>query len=218
MGIDAISSSTSAAASQARARDQLGQDQFLTLMLAQLRHQDPTSPLDPAEFLGQLAQFSTVTGIQGMQGSIAALSEALRSSQVLNGTHLVGRDVLVDGDTGYIAEEGGSIIGMVDIPQGTRSVNLVITDASGQQVRRIALAPAPGEIVFEWDGTLEDGERAPAGDYTIEVVADVAGTNEQLPTQLLAHVGSVSIDPKSSTLTLNTDLGPVALGDVRQVM
>jgi flagellar basal-body rod modification protein FlgD len=218
MSIDAIGSSTSvASASQVAAKDQLGQDEFLTLMLAQLRHQDPTSPLDPAQFLGQLAQFSTVTGIQTMQGSIASLSEALRSSQVLNGTNLVGRDVVVDGDAGYIGESG-SMIGMVEIPQGTRSANLVITDSAGQQVRRIALSPSPGEVVFEWDGTLESGERATAGNYTIAVVADVAGTNRQLSTRLIAHVGSVSIDSGSSTLTLNTDLGPVALGDVRQVM
>lgn len=218
MSIDAISGSAAASsAAQAKARDQLGQDQFLTLMLAQLRHQDPTSPMDPAQFLGQLAQFGTVTGIQEMQGSISALSEALRSSQVLNGTNLVGRDVLVDGNAAYLAEEG-SVIGMVDVPQGTRSVNLVVTDVAGQQVRRIALTPGAGEVVFEWDGTLEDGQRAAPGEYTVEVVADVAGSNEQLRTQMLARVGSVSIDPKSSRLTLNTDLGPVALGDVRQVM
>jgi flagellar basal-body rod modification protein FlgD len=217
MSIDAITGGSAAAAASARAKDQLGQDQFLQLMVAQLKHQDPTSPLDPADFLGQLAQFGTVTGIQGMQGSISALSEALRSSQVLNGTNLVGRDILVDADTAYLADSG-SLYGTTEIPVGTRSASLVITDSAGQQVRKIALSPGEGEVVFEWDGTLENGERATPGEYTVHVVADVAGANEQLSTQLLARVGSVSIDPKGNSLTLNTDLGPIALGDVRQVM
>src|SRR5688572_10977318 len=157
MSIDAITGSSQSAAAAAKAKDQLGQDQFLQLMVAQLRHQDPTSPLDPADFLGQLAQFGTVTGIQGMQGSISALSESLRSSQVLSGTNLVGRDILVDAESAYLHEEG-ALYGAAEIPAGTRSASLVITDAAGQQVRRMALPVTQGEIVFEWDGTLENGE------------------------------------------------------------
>lgn len=216
MSIDAITGGAQAAAAT-RTKDQLGQDQFLQLMVAQLKHQDPTSPMDPADFLGQLAQFGTVTGIQGMQGSISALSESLRSSQVLSGTNLVGRDILVDAQDAFLPDTG-SVYGTAEIPAGTRTASLVITDAAGQQVRRVALPVAEGEVVFEWDGLLENGERAPTGDYSVEVVADVAGQSEQLGTQLLARVGSVSIDPRTNSLTLNTDLGPIALGDVRQVM
>jgi flagellar basal-body rod modification protein FlgD len=218
MGIDAIlGSSQGSSAATTKPKDQLGQDAFLQLMLAQLRHQDPTSPVDPADFLGQLAQFGTVTGIQGMQGSISTLSDALRSSQVLGGTSMVGRDVLVSSDTAVMGEEG-SVVGTVEIPEATRSARLVITDASGQQVRSVALSPQQGEVVFEWDGTTDTGGRAPAGEYEISVVADVAGASEQLPTHLLAHVGSVSIDPNDFSLTLNTDLGPISLGRVRRVM
>ena len=217
MSIDAITGSNQGAAAAAKAKDQLGQDQFLQLMVAQLRHQDPTSPVDPADFLGQLAQFGTVTGIQDMQGSLSTLSEALRSSQVLNGTNLVGRDILVDADTATLSDSG-AVYGTAEIPAGVRSAHLVVTDSAGQQVRRIALPTGEGEIIFEWDGTLESGAHVAAGDYEIAVVADVAGQSEQLPTQLLARVGSVSIDPKSNSLTLNTDLGPIGLGDVRRVM
>jgi flagellar basal-body rod modification protein FlgD len=217
MGIDAINASQGAATAAAQAKDQLGQDAFLQLMITQLRHQDPTSPVDPADFLGQLAQFGTVTGIQGVQQSLATLADSLRSAQVLGGTNMVGRDVLVDADTAMLGEDG-PVYGTAEIPAGTRSAALVITDASGQQVRRVAIAPQPGEVLFEWDGTTDGGARAPAGEYSIAVVADVAGQSEQLGTQLLAHVGSVTIDPSSHSLTLNTDLGPIALGRVRRVM
>jgi flagellar basal-body rod modification protein FlgD len=218
MGVEAIlGSSPGASSTGAKPKDQLGQDAFLQLMLAQLRHQDPTSPVDPADFLGQLAQFGTVTGIQGMQSSIATLSDALRSSQVLGGTSMVGRDVLVAADTAVVGEQG-SVVGTVEIPTGTRAAQLVITDASGQQVRRIALPSQQGEIAFEWDGTVEGGGRAAPGEYSIAVVADVAGQSEQLATSLLARVGSVTIDPNNFSLTLNTDLGPISLGRVRRVM
>jgi flagellar basal-body rod modification protein FlgD len=217
MSIDAITGSSSAATAAAKAKDQLGQDAFLQLMITQLRHQDPTSPVDPADFLGQLAQFGTVTGIQGVQQSMSSLADALRSTQVLGGTSLVGRDVLVDADAAVLGEEG-SVYGTAELPQGVRSAALVVTDASGQQVRRVAISPQAGELLFEWDGTTETGARAPAGEYSISVVADVAGQSEQLATQLLARVGSVTIDPSNYSLTLNTDLGPIALGRVRRVM
>lgn len=218
MSVDAITGALNPTATAgASKKDQLGQDQFLQLMIAQLRHQDPTSPVDPADFLGQLAQFGTVTGIQGVQESMSSLSDALRSSQVLGGTSLVGRDVLFESDTAWLDAEG-EVYGMVEIPPATRSANLVITDSAGQLVNRIALPADGGEVAFAWDGTAADGTRAPAGEYTIEVVADVAGTSEQLATQLAGRVGSVTIDPATSTLTLNTELGPIALGDVRRVM
>ena len=87
-------------------KDQLGQAQFMQLMIAQLRNQDPTQPMDPANFLGQLAQFGTVSGIQGMQDSISTLSDSLRSSQVLGGTSLVGHYVLADASEGSIGATG----------------------------------------------------------------------------------------------------------------
>jgi flagellar basal-body rod modification protein FlgD len=218
MPVDAVNSASDAVTAAAKKpKDQLGQDAFLQLMVAQLKHQDPTAPVDPADFLGQLAQFGTVTGIQGMQDSIGTLSDALRSSQVLGGTNLVGRDVLVQSDTATVGE-GGEVLGMVTIPEGTRSASLVITDASGQLVSKVSLPPQQGEIAFQWDGSTVTGGKAPAGEYTIEVVADVAGTTEQLSTSLVARVGSVTIDPTNYALTLNTDLGNVSLGRVRRVM
>src|SRR4026209_1422384 len=80
-------------------KDQLGQAEFLQLMLAQLKNQDPFKAMDPSQFLGQLAQFGTVTGIQDMQNAFTSLSDAMRASQVLDGASMVGRDVLVPSDT-----------------------------------------------------------------------------------------------------------------------
>jgi flagellar basal-body rod modification protein FlgD len=218
MAISAINSNQSAAdLGGVAAKDKLGQAQFMQLMIAQLRNQDPTKPMDPSEFLGQLAQFGTVSGIQDMQNSLTTLSDALRSSQLLGGTSLVGHDVLATADQARLGAEGG-IRGGVDIPEGASEAMLVVTDASGQLVRRLPLSAQQGLSEFQWDGTTDLGERAPAGNYTIEAVANIGGYAQQLETQLSSRVGSVTLDPSTNSLTVNTDIGPIPLSRVRRVM
>jgi flagellar basal-body rod modification protein FlgD len=217
MGVDAINGSGSAGSTSATRRNELGQDAFLQLMVAQMKNQDPTKPADPTEFLGQLAQFSSVTGIQQMRDSIASLSDALRSSQVLGGTSLVGHAVLAESDQAALGKEG-EIYGATNIPAGASEATILVTDSSGQQIARIQLPTTEGEVEFVWDGTNGLGERVPPGDYKFTAIANVGGSNEQLETQLASYVNSVSIDPKTYQLTLNTDLGPISLSAVRRVL
>lgn len=217
MAVSAVTGSSTADLGGVTKKDQLGQAQFMQLMIAQLRNQDPTQPMDPSNFLSQLAQFGTVSGIQSMQDSIATLSDSLRSSQVLGGTSLVGHYVLADASEGSLAATG-DIAGTTTIPEGATEASLVITDSSGQLIRRMPISSQQGEAQFLWDGTTDVGTRAPAGNYKISAIAKVGGAAEQLTTQLVGHVGSVTIDPSNYSMTLNTDLGPIALGRVRRVM
>jgi flagellar basal-body rod modification protein FlgD len=205
-----------AAATSAKSTE-LSQDTFLKLMLAQLKNQDPMKPTDPSEFLGQLAQFSQVSGIQSMKDSVESLSASLRSSQVLDGTTLVGHEILASADQIALGAAGG-VAGAIDVPEYANAVQLVVTDSAGQLVRRLPMSTQAGSSGFTWDGTTEAGDRAPAGNYRIKAYADVGGATEQLPTQLVSRVGSVTIDQKNFQLTLNTSLGPIALADVRRVM
>lgn len=198
-------------------KDQLGQAEFMSLMIAQLRNQDPTKPMDPSAFLGQLAQFGTVSGIQSMQTSLSTLADALRSSQVLSGTSMVGHDILADAEQAALAE-GGTILGATAVPEGATAASVLITDASGQLVRTLPISSQQGEAVFAWDGTTDRGTPADPGTYNFKAIARVGGAEEQLATQLVGHVGSVSIDPDNQSMTLNTDLGPILLSRVRRVM
>jgi flagellar basal-body rod modification protein FlgD len=211
------SQGAAAAASVAAKTNPLGGAEFMKLMITQLRNQDPTKPMDPSAFLGQLAQFGTVSGIQDMQTSLSTLSDSLRSSQVLGGTSLVGHNVLAASDTAALGATG-VVQGAATIPEGASAATLVITDSAGQLVRRMDLPAQQGEIGFQWDGTTDLGTRAAAGNYTVSAFANVGGAAEQLETQLVGKVGSVTIDPTNYSLTLNTDLGPIALGKVRRVM
>src|SRR5580693_4591788 len=111
----------------------LGGTDFLTLMLAQLKNQDPTSPVDSNTFLSQLAQLSEVQGITSLNTSFSALSSSLSSSQALQASSLLGHQVLVSSSTATIAA-GGTVSGAVNVPQTTSQVLLNISDSSGALV------------------------------------------------------------------------------------
>jgi flagellar basal-body rod modification protein FlgD len=208
-----------AAAEQASKKDQsLGIDAFLTLMTAQLKNQDPMKPLEGTEFISQLATFGTVSGVQEMQTSLETLSASLRSTQTLNGSTMVGRDVLASTDT-IQHTAGGTVSGQIDVPAGTSALQLRITDSTGAVVREIQLETDEGTQSFTWDGLRNDGTAAESDEYNIEAVATVRGQNGSLEVLMSGHVSSVSIDATGTNLTLNTAaLGAVAMADVRRVM
>jgi flagellar basal-body rod modification protein FlgD len=206
------------ASSQTKKSNDLDQNAFLKLMIAQLKNQDPTKPQDPSEFMSQLAQFSQVTSTQNMEKSIQSLTDSMRSTQVLNGTSLVGHDILAVSDTDTI-ESGGTVTGAVDAPKGITAIKVVVKDAAGAEVRSFDLKNvAQGINNFTWDGLTNSGVAAPAGQYTFSTVASANGETGALDTMLMSKVSSVTIDPSTAALTLNTSAGGVSLADVRRVL
>jgi flagellar basal-body rod modification protein FlgD len=186
-------------------------------MIAQLKNQDPFKAMDPSQFLGQLAQFGTVSGISEMKEAFGTLSAAMRSSQVLDGATMVGREVLVPSDEVLLPAEG-SVKGAVEVPTGTTSLQLNVRDANGTLVRRMTLPTTSGLQEFSWDGVADNGTRAAAGAYSLEAVANVAGKSGSLEMLMAGRVNSVTIDAATG-LTLNTsNLGSRSLSDVRRVM
>lgn len=214
-GIDAVG--TAASTAQAQARERLGQKDFLNLMLTQFRNQDPFKPMDGTQFLGQLAQFSTVSGIEEMNKSLAGLATSLRSDQMLAGATLVGRDVLSAGSTAALGADG-TVRGAVVPPPGAQQVVVTVRDAAGQLVQRFSVEPRDGMTEFAWDGTAANGARAPAGTYTVQATAVTGARQESLEMLLNDRVTSVTLDPQTQSLILNTaHRGPVSLADVRRI-
>jgi flagellar basal-body rod modification protein FlgD len=194
---------------------ELGQNQFLKLMLAQLKNQDPMKPQDPSAFLSQLAQFSTVTSVQKMQDTMTELSDSMRSSQVLSGASLVGHNILAPADTvAYTA--GNSVVGEAEIPAGASAVVVGVRDSSGQLVRHFQIPTNSGTNQFSWDGTTDAGTNASSGKYKFEIVANVGGEGVSVDPLLASRVSSVTID--NNGLVLNTDAGAIDLADVKRVM
>lgn len=205
------------AAAQSGKKDQtLGIEQFLTLMTAQLKNQDPMKPLEGTEFISQLATFGTVSGVQEMKESMELLATSLRSTQTLNGSTMLGRDILVEADS-LTHTQGGTVNGELEVPAGTTQLQVRITDSSGAVVREMTLDTAQGTRSFTWDGLKTNGQPADSGSYDIEAVATVAGQTGSLPLMLSGRVSSVSI--VGTNLMLNTSaLGAVDMTDVRRVM
>ncbi len=212
------------AANQASAKkSELNQEDFLTLMITQLKHQDPFKPLDPSQYVGQLAQFSSVSGLADMNKQISELTASLRGNQVLDGASLIGRTVMATGNDIYLppvveGQERGPQ-GLVNVPPGAASAQLVVKDASGVLVRSQALDSTRGLQSFEWDGTRDGGAPAEEGSYRIEIIASVGGKNVSLETSVATQVNSVALDPVSGSLVLETHpLGDLSMSDIQRVL
>jgi len=214
-GAGAASGMGSAAASSVS----LGGTNFLTLMLAQLKNQDPTSPVDSNTFLTQLAQLSEVQGINSLNTSFSSLSSSLTSSQALQASSLLGHQALVSSTTATMAANG-TVTGAVNVPQTTGQVLLDISDSSGVLVRQINLgAQAAGLTNFSWDGKAGDGSQAPAGTYTLSAQYTGQTKSSTAATTLVnGAVESVSMGAGSAGLTLNVaGVGSVPFGSVQQI-
>lgn len=212
-GTGSASSATNAAAGT------LGGTDFLTLMLAQLQNQDPTSPVDSNTFLTQLAQLSEVQGITSLNTSFSALSNSLTSNQALQASSLLGHQAMVNSSTATIAA-GATVSGAVNVPQTTSQVTLSITDSSGALVSQINLgAQSAGLANFSWNGTAGNGSQAPAGTYTL--TAQYAGATSggtAAITLVNGTVESVSMGAGSTGMTLNVSgVGSVPFSSVQQI-
>jgi flagellar basal-body rod modification protein FlgD len=208
---------TSASGSPAGAT--LGGTDFLTLMLAQLKNQDPTSPVDSNTFLTQLAQLSEVQGITSLNTSFNALSSSFSSGQALQASSLLGHQAQVKTSTAQLGASG-SVTGAVNVPQTTSAVVLSVADAGGNVVQTIGLGPqSAGLANFSWDGKQVDGTRAPPGTYTLSVqYAGQTKTSTVASTLVNGTVESVSIGAGSVGMTLNVaGVGSVPFADLQQI-
>jgi flagellar basal-body rod modification protein FlgD len=212
-----VTASPAAAASTGAGIQSLTTGDFLTLMSAQLKNQDPLNPTDSNQFLAQLAQLSTVSGINSMNSTMTNLSTSMLSSQALSSATLVGHSILTPASSAAYAS-GQPLSGVVQVPAGASSVTLTITDASGAVVRQTSGSPAAGRQPFSWDGTTDSGAAAPAGTYTVTATAIVNGTTEAASTLLNGTVTSVTLGGSGGGVTLNTpELGPIVLSAVTQI-
>lgn len=212
-------SETSGPNASARSAPRLGQEDFFKLLITQLRNQDPLRPLASGEFLSQVAQFSTVAGIQDLQRSFAELAGSLYSNQALQASALVGRTVYVPGPEAALADDGSGVSGRVELTASATDLWVGIYDSAGQLVRRLTLGPQPaGAVAFHWDGLTDSGTPAAAGNYTVKAEAMIAGQRVALDTLVAARVESVTLGRAGQGISLNlAGLGAVDFAQVRQI-
>lgn len=196
--------------------DELGKNEFLELLVAQLNNQDPLAPQENGEFIAQLAQFSTVEGIEKMNSTMEAMASSFQSSQALQASSLVGRTVVVPTDKAMVDPEAG-FTGQLALPQASGAVRVNVYDEAGSVISTINLGAQEGGIhEFTWDGTDASGNVLPAGKYRFEAQASVNGETVQLATLLPANVDSVSLGVgHGGEMVLNlAGLGSIGLSEV----
>jgi flagellar basal-body rod modification protein FlgD len=190
-------------------RNDLGQDTFLQLMITQLQNQDPTKPLESGEFVAQLAQFSSVSSLADMSKAVGQLSESLYANQAVQASSLIGRNVLVAGDSGNL-KAGQGLSGGVELPFSTASAVVRVYNPAGEIVRQLPLGPqAAGLARFTWDGTDATGTAVPPGTYRFTAAIPPQGGNAEqaVDTYTSTRVTSIALAKDLASSTITTEAG-----------
>jgi flagellar basal-body rod modification protein FlgD len=193
-------------------------DRFLKLLVTQLKNQDPTNPMENAELTSQLAQMSTVEGINKMNSTLDGLVSQFKSSQVMQGAALVGRQVLAEGDTLTLGLAGAA--GGVGLSAAADSVQIKVFDGNGALVQTLDLGKQDAGLVrFVWDGSNASGAAQAAGDYSFKVDATAAAGATAAVTAsayALGNVLSVSLNDNDMSAEVS-GLGARSLNQIRQI-
>ena len=194
----------------------LGQADFLTLMTAQLKNQDPFSPVDNTQMIAQMAQFSSVAGIAQLNTTMSGIATKLGATSTSDALSYVGKTVLAPGATAYPRATGG-IAGKIELGGDATNVDVTISDGSGNVLKTIALGQqAKGSVSYDWDGTTATGTTA-SGPFTVAIAARNGSSTVPATGLVWAPVESVALTAGGDPTLNVTGIGSVKLADVRSV-
>ena len=193
----------------------LGQEDFLKLLMTQLQNQDPMEPMDNGEFMGQMAQFSTVSGITEMGESIDSLVGMYQGQQMSNSASMIGKEALVNGNWAQL--KGGKLSGAIDLTTAANDVRIDIKSETGEVMASLGLGSRmAGTQEFTWDGIKHDGTPAAEGDYYLSATAIRDGETTVPPMQVYGTVNSIQL--KGGEVTLNVSgQGNVSFNNVNRI-
>lgn len=206
--------------------NELGQDAFLQLMITQMKNQDPLAPQSNSEFVAQLAQFSSVQGLEKLNTNFNTFSSGFQSNQALQASSLVGRSVSVETKSS-ILNTNGIISGSTTLPAATSDLSIAIYNADGSLAAQVPVGSASaGENTFRFDGQNMEfngqlldwtaGDKAlNPGTYTFAVTATQDGKAQQLTTNLSANVNSVTVGADGKVVLNLAGLGATDLSKVK---
>jgi flagellar basal-body rod modification protein FlgD len=193
----------------------LGQEDFLKLLMTQLQNQDPMEPMDNGEFMGQMAQFSTVQGVTEMGESIDGLVSIYQGQQMSANASMIGKKALVDGNWAQL--EGGKLAGAIDLTTAANDLRVDVKSETGELMASIGLgSKMAGVQEFSWDGIKQDGTTAPEGNYYLSASAVRDGQSTVPAMQVYGTVNSVQM--KGGEVTLNVSgQGNVSFNNVKRI-
>jgi flagellar basal-body rod modification protein FlgD len=218
MSVAAVNSTTSTTASTGTVNDNSAtaiSDRFLKLLVTQLKNQDPMNPMDNAALTSQLAQLSTVEGINKMNDSMTALAAQFQATQALQGASLIGHQVLGQGSTLSLGSSGAA--GAVDLASSADQVQINIQNSAGATVRTLNLGQHDAGLDrFTWDGKDTQGNSLAQGNYTYTVTATAAGNAVTATTYALDKVQSVTMNSTGLNVEMS-NLGSLGLDKIKQI-
>lgn len=184
------------------------QDRFMTLLVTQMKNQDPLNPMDNAQVTSQMAQLNTVTGINKLNETMGSLIQSVQLGQSYQATSMIGHNVLVAGNSvSNNSSSGTSSAGGyfgVNLPNGADSVTVNIKNGAGQTIRTLTYdKQAAGSTALQWDGKTDSGDSAATGNYTFEVSAKLGSSTTTATGLSVAQVQSVSNQSGSVKLNLS---------------
>ncbi|MEK6596218.1 MAG: flagellar hook assembly protein FlgD [Pseudomonadota bacterium] len=191
------------------------QDRFLKLLVTQMKNQDPLKPLDNAEVTSQLAQISTVSGIDKLNSTLQLLVSDAENSRSVEASGLIGRNAFVPGASMVL--DGDASIAGIELTQPADQLKVTILDNSGIAIRQMELGAQPaGVSTIAWDGMTDSGAKAANGNYAFAVSAKQGGNDIKVNTLSFGLVNGVSPGEHSALLDMG-ELGLVSLSDVKEI-
>lgn len=200
-------------------KQDLKQEDFLSLLTKQLSQQDPFKPVGNDQMIAQMASFATVDGIGKMNSQFESLNSSMTSNQALQASSLVGRDVLVPGAAG-VKQDNATMAAMVKLAQPLDNLFVRVENEAGQLVRTFEVGAKPaGDTRVLWDGNDENGNPMPAGKYNVKASGLVDGESQEFPVSTYANVNSVLLGKGDGNVLLNLAgyESPVRLAEVLEV-
>lgn len=191
------------------------QDRFMTLLVTQMKNQDPLNPMDNAQVTSQMAQLNTVTGINKLNETMSSLIGSVQLGQSFQATSMIGRNVLVAGKTLTHTETGGYF--GVNVPNGADNLSVAIKNGAGATIRTLTFGKQEvGVNALSWDGKMDDGTVAPSGDYTYEITAKIGDSTTTSTALSLAQVQSVTTSTSGAKLNLSNNT-TVSVSDITEI-
>ena len=212
--VTAVNNSTSSTGTSSLTANsvQAQQDRFLKLLVTQMKNQDPLNPMDNAEITSQMAQLSTVTGIEKLNETLKAFTKA----QAFQSVDMIGHYVLAPGEHMDLAS--GTGLAGVELASAADDVTVKIFDDKGKLVRTLDLDELDAGVnAFTWDGKTDAGTTAADGSYTFSVTAKLDGEAVDVSSLSVGKVQSVLMDDVGPALSVS-GMGLVSLDDIKQVL
>jgi flagellar basal-body rod modification protein FlgD len=199
-------------------KTQLGQEDFLKLMTAQLSNQDPFQPQSNDQMIAQMAQFSTVSGIAELNVTMKNVATQLSENRIATAMSFVGKTVLVPGSTAT-ADDTGGISGAIDLPNDVTGLTVQITRENGELVKSLDLgANAAGLVGFQWDGRDTAGKTVGDKRYLVKAMMTSAGKQSQANTDVYAPITEATLPQAGQDQTFKVlNIGSVKMTDIKGI-